>query len=244
LVKAVLFDLGNTLIWYYGRPEIPQILREAVTEVENFLRDMGLLRVSQEEMWRRMEKEENYEAKDYSVRPLEGRLARVFQLDPGSEELLATACRCFMKPIFARARLYEDSLPVLRELRSRGFKTAIVSNTSWGSPAALWREELARHGLSEQVDATVFCRDVGWRKPDRRIFEFTLEKLQADAGDCVFVGDDPNWDMAGPRSFGMKAILIDRQGQFQGTEEESIRSLYELLTRIDLSAWEKEGTRF
>lgn len=233
-MKAVLFDLGNTLIWYYVRPEIPQVLREAITEVQSFLRGKGLLSVSLEEMWRRMEKEENYEAKDYSVRPLEGRLARVFQLDPGSEELLAAACRRFMKPIFARGRLYEDSLPVLRELRSKGFKTAIVSNTSWGSPASLWREELARHGLSGQVDATIFCRDVGWRKPDRRIFEFTLEKLQTDARECTFVGDDPNWDVAGPRSFGMKAILIDRQGQFQGIEEQSIRSLHELLNRISL----------
>ena len=55
-------------------------------------------------------------------------------------------------------------------LRSRGIKTAIVSNTPWGSPADAWRAELTRHGLLDKVDATVFCMDVGWRKPHRAPF--------------------------------------------------------------------------
>jgi len=136
-MKAVLFDLGGTLVWYYGRSEIPQVLQQAITGVQNFLRDKRLLKTSSESIWRAME-EENHEAKDNSVRPLEERLARVFQLhSTRSEELLMTMCRHFMKPIFSRGRCYEDSLPVLRALRSKGLKTAIVSNTSWGSPAVL-----------------------------------------------------------------------------------------------------------
>jgi len=45
-------------------------------------------------------------------------------------------------------------------------KTAIVSNSPWGSSANAWRHELMRHGLLERVDAAVFCGDVGWRKPN------------------------------------------------------------------------------
>jgi len=235
MIKAILFDLGGTLVWYYERSEFPHILEQAITEVQNFLSSKGLLKVSSEAIWRRVE-EENYEAKDNSVRPLEERLTRIFQLDNAvqSDELLLTICRLFMKPIFAQGQCYEDSLSVLRELRSRGFKTAIVSNTSWGSPSALWHEELARHGLKELVDDVVFCRDVGWRKPAKQIFQFALEKLHASPSECIFVGDEPNWDVAGARAVGMRTVLIDHRGQFQSIGEEPIRNLYELLTRIRL----------
>jgi len=231
--NTVLFDLGGTLVQYFERSEFPAILEQAITEVRNYLRREGLLRISAEEMWQRM-RDENHEASDHRVRPLEGRLVRVFQLDEldPSSSLAMAICRCFMQPIFARGRCYADTLPTLRELRSRGFRTAIISNTTWGSPADLWREEVRRLGLSRYVDAVVFCRDVGWRKPARQIFEFTLQKLQANPQDCIFVGDDPRWDLIGPRAVGMEAILIDRRGIMHDAGEDRIQNLRELWGRL------------
>jgi len=232
--NTVLFDLGGTLARYFERSEFPDILKQAITEVQNYLRQKGLLSISTRIMWQRV-REEDHEARDYRVRPLERRLVRIFQLDePVSSGLVMSMCRCFMKPIFARGRCYEDTLPTLRELRSTGFKTAIVSNTTWGSPATLWREEIKRLGLDVYVDAAVFCRDVGWRKPAKQIFEFTLEKLQVLPQHCVFVGDDPRWDLAGPRAVGIETVPIDRRGARQNAEEETIKSLYELPGRLQL----------
>ena len=229
----ILFDLGGTLVKYYHRTEFPPILRQAITEVQDCLRKEGSLNASPKSVWQIVE-EENHEAEDHLVRPLEERLTRIFQLDDAgaSNELVATMCRHFMKPIFALAHCYEDALPVLRELGEKGYKRAIVSNTPWGSPANLWREELRRFGLDEHVDATVFCRDAGWRKPARQIFEFALKKLKAKPRDCVFVGDDPRWDLVGPRAVGIEAILIDRKRMMQGTGEETISDLYELPGRL------------
>jgi putative hydrolase of the HAD superfamily len=59
----------------------------------------------------------------------------------------------------------------------------------------------------------VFCRDVGWRKPARTIFESAIKALGTQPGDCLFVGDDPRWDFRGARSAGMEAVLIDRTGE-------------------------------
>lgn len=230
--NTVLFDLGGTLAQYYDRSEFPGILKQAITEVQDYLRGQNILNVSTESTWQRV-KEEDYEAEDYSVRPLEKRLARIFQIDnrARSDELMMALCRCFMKPIFARGRCYEDALPVLQELRLGGLRRAIISNTPWGSPASLWREETERLGLDKHVDAVVFCRDAGWRKPAGQIFEFALERLQAIPQDCIFVGDDPRWDLVGPRGVGVKAILIDRRGTMQDAGEKPIKSLYELLER-------------
>jgi len=137
-----------------------------------------------------------------------------------------------MKPIFARGYCYEDTVPTLKELRSKGFKIGLVSNTSWGSPAILWREELDRLGLSRMVDGAVFCRDVGWRKPAKQIFEFALQKFNTTPQDCVFVGDNPRWDLMGPEAVGIAAILIDRQGSVRDPKARPIGNLYELLGRL------------
>ena len=229
---TILFDLGGTLAYYYEISEFPDILHEAVAEVRDYLLKEGILTVSSEEIFQRV-REEDHEAADYRIRPLEERLYRIFQLDASlySEELAMKMCRCFMKPIFARGCCYEDTIPTLSELRSRGFKTGIVSNTSWGSPAVLWREEIDRLGLGQMVDAAVFCRDVGWRKPARQIFEFAVRKLNATPQNCVFVGDNPNWDLLGPQALGITAILIDRQSTIQKAAEKPIKSLRELLGR-------------
>ena len=231
--SAVLFDLGGTLVQYYGRSEIPEVLSEAITAVRDCLSQSGLLRVSEEEMWKRAA-EEDYEASDYRVRPAAQRLMRIFQLDEHtcSAALLASMCRSFLGPVFRRARRYDDAIPVLQQLRSDGCKVAIVSNTAWGSPADLWREEVVRHGLDGLVDVTVFCSDVGWRKPAPQIFYYTLEKLGIGPEECVFIGDDPRWDFRGPRASGIAAVLLDRGGTMQDVTEERVRDLYEFYDRI------------
>ena len=234
--SVLLFDLGNTLVQYYEARDFPAILKQAIVEVQGYLSQNGLLHVSEDNLWCRV-REEDHSSSDYRVRPLEERLARIFELDnlPNDSRVAVAMCRCFMKPIFARGYCYEDSLPALRELKEKGYRTAIISNTSWGSPAYLWREELNRLGLSAYMDTVVFCRDVGWRKPARQIFLYALEKLSALPQDCVFVGDEPKWDVVGPRAVGITPILIDRSGASQSSvEPKTIRTLNELLHNLTL----------
>jgi HAD superfamily hydrolase (TIGR01509 family) len=231
--NTVLFDLGGTLVQYYAKPEYPEILEQALAEVRVFLDARDLLGVSQESVWQRAQ-EEDHESKDHRVRPLEERLVRIFRLDGSSQpgDFKSDMCRRFLKPIFARGRRYEDTLPALGKLRSRGFKMVIVTNTPWGSPADLWREEIERHGLSDLVDAIVCCTDVGWRKPAKQIFEFALVKLRASPQQCIFVGDHPRWDAAGARAAGIEAVLIDRRGTIRDDGENPIRNLHELWGRL------------
>lgn len=230
--QAVLFDLGNTLVHYFERSEFPAILEQAILAVRRYLHEKELLTVPEEAMWRRV-REEDHEETDYRVRPLEERLGRIFGIDRAQRpEVAAAMGRRFTEPIFVRGRCYEDALPVLRKLREDGIRTAIVSNTPWGSPGSLWREELARLDLSPWVDAAVFCTDVGWRKPARPIFERAMELLAAGPEDCLFVGDDPRWDLAGSRAVGMDVILINRQGGLASAEEGSLRTLYGLREKL------------
>lgn len=229
----LLFDLGGTLAYYYDRHQFPGILRQAVFGVLDELQDRGLLSIEPRSLWASVA-EENHESVDHRVRPLEGRLARIFNIDllehPGLE---ADLCRAFMEPIFARGFVYEDAVPALEEAGSRGFRTAIVSNTPWGSPAGLWREEVERFSIRRLVEEVVFCRDVGWRKPARQIFEHTLEKMRANPDRCVFIGNDPRWDIKGPEAVSIESVLIDRNSTHSDAGEGPITTLLQIWDRLE-----------
>jgi putative hydrolase of the HAD superfamily len=207
-IRAILFDLGNTLVGYYTSSEFPLVLRRCLRECASTL---GQTKdpARDEDLFERALLL-NREQSDYAVRPLAARLQELFgaceSFDEASARALGTA---FLKPIFAMARPDPQALPLLEALRGRGIKTAIVSNTPWGTPADAWRAELARHGLLNNVDATVFCMDVGWRKPHRAPFDRALSLLDVAPADGLFVGDDHRWDIVGAQNAGIRPVLLE-----------------------------------
>jgi len=71
------------------------------------------------------------------------------------------------------------------ELRSRGIKVAVLSN-SWGSSPF---DPYARFHLDEHYDTVVISDQVGLRKPDPEIFTLVLQRLDLPGEQCVFVDD-------------------------------------------------------
>jgi putative hydrolase of the HAD superfamily len=227
--RAILFDLGNTLVGYYTSREFPSVLRRCLRECA---RALGQTEdpARDEELFERALLF-NREQSDYAVRPLAGRLHELFgeyeSLDAGSA--LGTA---FLKPIFAMARLDPQAVPLLEALRDRGIKTAIVSNTPWGSPADAWRAELTRHGLLDKVDTAVFCMDVGWRKPHRAPFDRALSLLEVAPADALFVGDDQRWDIVGAQNAGLLPVLLESDVSKSRRDHLTIPNLAGILTLL------------
>ena len=225
MTAAVLFDLGNTLAAYYHASEFRPILTEAIGAVRDELSRRGLCAMSLESAMAAAVTE-NREAPDYRFTPMTERFERIFQVSlTNNPSLAASACERFLAPIFAVARVYDDTLPTLAQLREAGVRTAIVSNAPWGSPPELWRRELRRLGLSDAVDAVVLCGDVGWRKPAPDIFHNAVGKLGCEPAECMFVGDDLRWDIEGSAAVGMRPMLIDRDGRHPEYKGERVAEL-------------------
>jgi putative hydrolase of the HAD superfamily len=207
VVRAVLFDLGNTLVSYYQSSEFPPILRSCLRRAVSAA-GLSVSKVDEQQLFdhaMRLNKERD----DLAVRPLADRLRELFC--PYAEltnTKLADACHAFLEPIFACAKPDVAAPRVLEALRRGGVKTGIVSNTPWGSPAPPWTAELARHGLHDHVDAVVFCVDVGWRKPHPAPFQRALAHLEVSASEAIFVGDDPRWDILGAERVGLRPLLL------------------------------------
>jgi putative hydrolase of the HAD superfamily len=83
-------------------------------------------------------------------------------------------------------------------------------------------------GLAERLDAIVCSADVGLHKPDPRIFELACDRLGAEPGRCLHVGDHLYADVLGARASGLTAVLIARSGEAPRTPVPVIRSLESL----------------
>jgi putative hydrolase of the HAD superfamily len=240
MIDTILFDLGNTLVRYFESYEFPAILQKSLSAVSKSLLETAHP-AEPADVIRQRAAAEDHEAADYRTRPLEGRLARIFSIEPADRALLETLARTFLTPIFELAAMYDDTPPLLKALRKRGLRLGIVSNTPWGSPASLWQEELQRLGLAKWIDAAVFCRDVEFRKPAPPIFRYALERLQTTARNALFIGDNPLWDVEGPRCIGMRSLLVDRTGRLKGIDTPRVRSLTEVPAFVESLAATARG---
>ena len=210
LKPLLLFDLGDTLVQYYRRDEFPPLLQAGILAAKKDLKRAGHDLPSDTDIARSVAAE-NYESKNSRVRPLHKRLGRIFSVDLSDEQWLPI-CRAFLGPIFSIAEVYADTHPALDAHLESGYRIGILSNCPWGAPSQPWLEELQRHGLSTRCEVAIFCSDVGWRKPAQPMFRRALDHFGCKPEECIFVGDNPRWDILGARRANMTSVLIDRAG--------------------------------
>lgn len=104
----------------------------------------------------------------------------------------------------ASIRLFDDTIPTLRELKRRGIKLAIASNLA--APYALPLLEL----LPFQLDAYAWSFEVGYLKPQAEIFEWVTSRLGVPVAATLMVGDTYKADYAGALNAGLQARHLVR----------------------------------
>lgn len=97
------------------------------------------------------------------------------------------------------------AVDALRELTARGLRLGIVSNTG-RTPGVVLRRILEFHDMLRYFDAAAisYSDEVGFRKPDPRIFERSLRALGVPPGRALHIGDNPHADVQGARKVGMR----------------------------------------
>jgi 2-haloalkanoic acid dehalogenase type II len=126
-----------------------------------------------------------------------------------------------------RFTLLPDVVPALDALAARGVRLGVVSN--WDCSLASVLDELGVAGRFEAVSASAV---VGAGKPDPAIFRDALAQLGVPAARALHCGDHPEFDCAGARAAGVRAVLIDRAGRLPDGPCPRIRALGELENMI------------
>lgn len=95
------------------------------------------------------------------------------------------------------------TISTLQQLRSCGYKVALVTNCAAETPA-VWEATK----LAPLVDAAVFSCAAGLKKPDPRIYQRASEMLGVNPAECLYVGDGSDRELSGAQQAGMRAVLL------------------------------------
>jgi len=212
LIRAVLFDYGETLVVAKNRDEL--LFQDAVRSVYDVLRAHGLRMGYPEFVERDMEvygkyaKLEKAERRDLPDAPKSEELvASVFpsQTVSGIKRISREANGAFWRVIAENYRLRAGTKSTLGRLKEMGIRMAVVSNHHNGKALRDHLDELA---ISSYFSKVVVSSELAYRKPDPRIFRRCLAALDVAERESLFVGDSLDNDIAGAKAIGMLAVLV------------------------------------
>lgn len=135
---------------------------------------------------------------------------------------------------FKSTVLMQGAVEVLTAFKQQGIKLGLITNGSVHSQNA----KLDQAKLRDYFDVIIISDEVQVKKPDKRIFEIALERLDAAAAHTCYVGDHPINDIKGAKDAGLSAIWLSGFMDWDGSLDEphaKIKSLIELIDIIKCS---------
>ena len=134
-------------------------------------------------------------------------LARVgCELDERSADFAELAA-IYAEERIARAAAIAGAREAIAAARAHG-PVGLITNFTDG---ALQRRKIAAAGLDGQFDAVFISGEVGFHKPDPRIFEHAAGELGAAAAECVHIGNSLLSDVEGALAAGMSAVWVEEE---------------------------------
>jgi HAD superfamily hydrolase (TIGR01662 family) len=122
--------------------------------------------------------------------------------------VIEKAADAFINAFLEDLRVEPFLIPLLTHLKSL-YKLAMISNFAY---APGLHRILNYFDLNHFFDTIIISGEFGYRKPNPRIFEEALKKLDIKPSKSVFIGDSLKADIYGAKSVGMKTILVENCG--------------------------------
>jgi 2-haloacid dehalogenase len=102
---------------------------------------------------------------------------------------------------------FPDAQQVLRDLKARGDRTAILSN---GSPDML-RSIVDVAGIKDHLDAVLSVDTVRMFKPRPEVYALVTDCFAVKPADVTFISSN-RWDVMGAAAFGFRCVWVNRSG--------------------------------
>ena len=193
MIKAILFDLDNTLIDFM---KMKKISCEAAISA---MIDGGL------PMKKNVAYKQLFEL--YGVHGIEHQeiFQKFLQKELGRVDyrILSKGIAAYRKVQSGFLEPYPNVRSTLIKLKGKGIILGIVSD----APKMKAWLRLAEMNLTDFFDVVVALEDTGQLKPSKLPFQAAIKALGIDANEILFVGDNPGRDVKGAASMGMKTAL-------------------------------------
>lgn len=195
MIKAVAFDLDNTLI------DFSTFKEKTSRAAADAMLEHGL-RAKPDELYRKIWAV--YEAKGIEYQKTFSDVLSEYELEPNDfERIQQAAISAYLKTKFDVLRPYPQVRKTLETLKRRGMILGIITdaprNKAW--------QRLVITGLWDLFDVVVTHDDTKEFKPSASPFKLFLKKTRLKPEEVLFVGDNPERDVKGAKAAGMKTAL-------------------------------------
>jgi putative hydrolase of the HAD superfamily len=220
LIKAVVFDLDNTLM------DFMKMKRRAIEEAVPAMVDAGLQITNEvaNSLIDEIYKEQGIEYQQV----FDDMLKRIS--DQIDYKILAAGIVAYRRAREASLIPYPHVYSTLNKLLKMGIKMGIVSD----APVKEAWLRLAYLNFHHTMDAVVTFNDTGKRKPDPAPFEKILEKLEVAPEEALMVGDWAERDIVGAAKIGMKTAFARYGDTFNTKEHNADYELADISELIDI----------
>lgn len=209
MIKAIIFDLDNTLI------DRQKAFREML------LRKFHLLFNDENQI--------NDMVNDIMKWDDNGTVERIVVFNKWAEKYNVTCIspeeldKQWSNESGSIAFLYDDVKDTLEKLKKK-YKLAILTNGNTASQ----RRKLNTINIYDLLDYTLVSSEVNMKKPDIKLFEYTAKQLNVKPNECVYVGDNYQIDVLGSRNANMQPIFVSRKDE-KYDDVTTIKEISELL---------------
>ncbi|MAG22277.1 MAG: hypothetical protein CL943_03165 [Candidatus Diapherotrites archaeon] len=221
MLKAVLFDLDNTLVDFMRMKEacseaaihsmieagLPLDEKKATKKLFKMYKTVGI---------------ENQTIFESFLKTVMGEI---------DYKILAAGIAAYRRVKAGQLVPYPHVRETLIKLKERGLKLGIVSD----APRLQAWLRLAEMNLVEFFDVVIALEDTGQLKPSQMPFKQAIEKLGLNPKELLFVGDNPGRDIKGAKQSGMHTALAKYGQLMKGTNkaDHELKSVKDLLKAVD-----------
>lgn len=221
MIKAVIFDLDNTLLDFIRMKEravaaAVEAMIEAGLDVDLEESYKKIMHLYESHGW------ENQEVFNDFLTELSGKV---------NYKYLAAAIVAYRRAREASLMPYPNVSKTLTELARNGVKIAVISD----APAREAWLRIYYLNLHHRFDLVLTFDDIGVRKPDPKGFKMVLEKLQIKPEEAIMVGDWPERDMVGASQLGIKTVFARYGDTFDTVDSGAdwdVDNIYEIVNII------------
>lgn len=184
MIKAIIFDLYNTLIYF----------DKEVRTYKNLFSDLGIDSELELKLAKKLVMTKNFNSLEELVQ----------ELKPNTDISLNLHKNQIQSKIDS-VQLYPETISVLKILKNNGLKLGLISNSAFN-----YKSPFYKLGLDKYFDIAIFSFEVGLQKPDPEIYKLLLDNLNIRPDEAIMVGDKFVEDVQAPQELGIKGILCSR----------------------------------
>jgi putative hydrolase of the HAD superfamily len=208
LPRVLLLDLDDTILRFSaGQPNFWQLsLRHHLPELADHATLLAAIEQEGREFWAPAERafwgrQNMQEARRRIAAAALARQGLALELCHRIADLMTEQKEAAVQP-------FDGALETLQRLRQRGHRLALLTNGC----SLFQRRKLARFDLTPLFERVLIEGELGFGKPDRRVFEGALAHFRAGPEEAWMIGDNLEADIAGAQALGIRGVWHDVEG--------------------------------